>query len=116
MRALVLAEIPDAHVAAAVARYQLALVRVDDDVVDGGAVGVVALNGAGADIPDLDGAVLGAGDHPFGVDVEADAGDVVGVAVEGEDGVGVGLGGLVAGWVVGWRAADLWQCVSGGIS
>ena len=54
MRALVLREVPDADVAAAVAGDELALVRVDDDVVDGGAVGVVALDVAGAGVPDFD--------------------------------------------------------------
>jgi hypothetical protein len=54
--AFVLAEIPNAYVAAAVAGDQLALIGVDYDVVDGDAVRVVALDVAGAGIPDFDGA------------------------------------------------------------
>ena len=54
--ALVLAEVPDADVAAAVAGDELALVGVDDDVVDGDAVGVVSLDVAAACVPDFHGA------------------------------------------------------------
>lgn len=54
--AFVLAEVPDAHVAAPVAGYQLALVRVDYDVVDGDAVRVVALDVPAACVPNFDGA------------------------------------------------------------
>ncbi|KAJ8106163.1 hypothetical protein OPT61_g9722 [Boeremia exigua] len=88
--ALVLAEVPDAHIAAAVAADQLALVGVDDDVVDGDAVGIVALDIATAGVPNLDRAVLARGDQPLGLAVEGDACDVAGVAIEGQDRVGVG--------------------------
>jgi hypothetical protein len=87
--ALVLAQIPYPHIAPAVAADQLALVRMDDDVVHGHAMGVVALDVAAARVPDLDGAVLGAGDEPLGLAVEGDARDVGRVAVKGQDGVGV---------------------------
>ena len=76
MRAFVLAEVPDAHVAAAVAADELALVRVDDDVVDRHAVGVVALDIATARVPDLDGPVFRRRNEPFGLAVERDACDV----------------------------------------
>lgn len=52
--AFVFSEVPDADVAAAVAGDELALVGVDYHVVDGYAVGVVALDVAGAGVPDLD--------------------------------------------------------------
>jgi hypothetical protein len=87
--ALVLAKIPDAHVAAAVTANELALVRVDDYIVDGDAVGVVALDVAAARVPDLDGAVFGRGDQPLGLAVKGDARDVGRVAVEGQDRVRV---------------------------
>lgn len=95
MGALVFAEVPDADVAAAVAGDELALVGVDDDVVDGGAVVVVALHAAGLGVPDLDAAVFGARHHPLGVAVEADPRDVVGVAFESEDRVAIVAGTLV---------------------
>lgn len=87
VRTLVLAQIPDAHIASAIAADQLALVRVDDDIVDGHAVGIVTLHAARARVPDLDGAVFGARHHPFALAMECHAGDVGGVSFEGEDGV-----------------------------
>lgn len=101
--AIVLGEIPDLDTAGAVAADDLALVGVDDDIVGGAAVIVAALDGAGARLPDLDGAVLGAGHHPLTLAVEGDAGDVARVALEGQQRVGVGaldveqLDGVVAG-------------------
>jgi hypothetical protein len=53
------------------------------------AVRVVALDGALARVPDLDGAVLGARHHPLALAVEGDARDVVRVALECENGVRV---------------------------
>lgn len=90
MGAAVLGEIPDPDAAGPVAADDLALVRVDDDVVRGAAVVVAALDGAAAGLPDLDGAVLGARDHPLALAVEGDAGDVARVALECEQGVRVG--------------------------
>lgn len=64
---------------------------------------VAALNGAAAGLPDLDGAVLGARDHPLALAVEGDAGDVARVALESEQRVRIGrldveeLDGVVAG-------------------
>lgn len=101
--AAVLGQIPDLDAAGAVAADDLALVGVDDDVVGGAAVAVAALDGAGARLPDLDGAVLGAGDHPLALAVEGDARDIARVALEGQQRVGVGaldveeLDGVVAG-------------------
>lgn len=53
VRAFVLAQVPDPHVAAPVTADELALVWVDDDVVDGVAVGVVPLHGGCACVPYL---------------------------------------------------------------
>ena len=104
MRAFVLAEIPDANAPRTIAGDELALVRVDDDVGDGAAVVIVALHGAGARVPDLDGAVLGAGDHPFALAVERDAGHVSGMPVEREHGA----------WIVGADVVELDILRSGG--
>lgn len=53
MAALVLAQIPDSNVSASVAGDELALIRVNNDVVDRYAVRVIALNMAAAGIPDF---------------------------------------------------------------
>ena len=89
MGALVFAEIPDAHARAAIAGDELALVGVDDDVVDRAAMVVVALDGAEARVPNFDGAILGAGHHPFALAVECNSSDVSGVPFKGKDGAGV---------------------------
>jgi hypothetical protein len=62
---------------------------MNDDIVDGSSVDVIALQTARACIPDLDSAVLGAGDHPLAFAMECDTGDVVGVALECHHRVGV---------------------------
>lgn len=73
------------------------------DIVDSAAVVVAALDGATACFPNLDGAILGACDHPLALAVECDARDVARVALEGQQGVGIGrfdveeLDGMVAG-------------------
>lgn len=56
MTADILAKIPDAHITTSVARYELSLVRMDDDVVDGNSMVVIALDMAATRIPDLDSA------------------------------------------------------------
>jgi hypothetical protein len=78
----VLAQVPDAHIASAIAADEFSLVGVDDDVVDGDAVRVVALHVAAPGVPDLDGAVFGRRDQPLGLAVECYAGDVGRVAVK----------------------------------
>lgn len=89
MGAVVLGEVPDADAAAAVAADDLALVGVDDDVVGGAAVAVGALDGAGAGLPDLDGAVLARRDHPLALAVEGHTRDVPRVALESQQRVRV---------------------------
>lgn len=86
MRALVLSQVPDPHITAAIATDELALVRVDDNVVDREAagVGVVPLHRCRARIPDLDRTVLGAGDEPFALAMPAHARHVARVALERE--------------------------------
>jgi len=86
---LVLAQVPDTNVPSTVTADKLALVRMNDDIVDRNSVGVVALNAGGASIPDLDRAIFGASNHPFPLAVEGYAGDVAGVTFEGENGVRV---------------------------
>jgi hypothetical protein len=88
--ALVLTQVPDAHVPASVTANQLALVRMDHHVVDRHAVGVVPLHVSAPCVPYLNRPVLGAGHEPLGLAVECDARDVGRVPVKGEDGIRVG--------------------------
>lgn len=89
MTALILSQIPDAHIASPIATNQLPLVRVNDHIIHRHAVCIVALHVAAAGIPDLDRAVFRRSHKPFRLAVERDARDVGRVPVEGEDGVGV---------------------------
>ena len=85
----VLGQVPEANAAAPIAADNLALVRMDNDIVDGGPVVVAPLDHAGARVPDLDCAVLGARDHPFAVAVEGNAGDIACVTLKDGEGSGV---------------------------
>lgn len=89
MSTFVLTQVPDANISAAVTANELALVWMNNNIVHGDSMGVVALNTGGASIPDLDSAIFGAGDHPLTLTVEGYAGDVATMAFEGENGVGV---------------------------
>lgn len=62
---------------------------MNDDVIDGSSVDVVALQATGTSIPDLYSSVLRAGDHPFPFAVECDSRDVACVTFEGHHRVGV---------------------------
>ena len=89
MSTLVLAQVPDPNVPAAVTADELTLIWMNNNVIDRNSVGVIALDTGGASIPDLDGAVLRASNHPFALAVEGYAGDVASVPFESENGVRV---------------------------
>lgn len=89
MNALALTQVPDADHATTITTDQFSLVGVDNDVIDRELVSVVALKAAAADVPDLDGAVLGTSNHPFALTVECDSGDVASVALESHEWVWV---------------------------
>ena len=65
MRAAVLCEVPDLDAPFLVAADELALVGMDDDLVDGGLVVIVALDVARPRVPDLKRVVLRRGDEPL---------------------------------------------------
>lgn len=90
MGALVLPQVPYPHVSSSVTADEFSLVGMNDNVVDGHAMTVVALDTSRFCIPDLDCAVLRTGDHPLSLTVEGHSGDVVGVALECEDGIWIG--------------------------
>lgn len=89
MGADTLTKIPHAHHTSLISTDELALVRVNDHIVDGSPVHVISLQTTCACIPDLDSAIFRAGDHPLAFAMERDTGDVVGVALEGHHRVGV---------------------------
>ena len=103
MGTIILGEIPDTNTTATIATNDLALVGVNDDVVGGAAVVVAALDGAAAGLPDFDGTVLARSHHPLALAVKGDASYVAGVALEGQQRVGIRrldvkqLHGVVAG-------------------
>jgi hypothetical protein len=84
MTALILAQVPNPHIASAIATNQLSLIGMNNDIVDGHAVHVVPLHTASPCIPYLHRAVFRRRNHPFSLAVERDARDVRRMAFEGE--------------------------------
>lgn len=70
MTALVLTQVPYSYIASTIAADELALVWMDDYIVDRNAMTVVALNSASTSIPYLYRAVFRAGNHPFALAME----------------------------------------------
>jgi len=60
---------------------------VDYDVVDGTAMVIISLHTARFRVPDLDGSVFAARNHPFRVAVKAHACDIAGVPFKSEVGL-----------------------------
>ncbi len=89
MCAGVLGQVPKPDAAAPVAADDLALIRVDNHIVNRGAVVIAPAYSPGTSIPDLDGAILGARHHPFAVTVECYASDVACMALKNRGGSGV---------------------------
>jgi hypothetical protein len=85
----ILSQIPETNAAAPITADNLALVRMDNDIIDGGPMIVAPLDHTGARVPDFDSAVLGARDHPFAIAVECHARDVARVALKDGGGSGV---------------------------
>lgn len=95
MSTLVLAEIPDPDISTTVTRDELALVGMDDHIVDRAAMRVVSLDAASTSIPDLDGAIFGACNHPFTFAMEGYARDVAGMTLKGKHRAGIGRADIV---------------------
>lgn len=89
MRAVVLRKVPDPNTSTTVTTNDLALVGVDNYVVDWRAMKVAALNRAASSLPDLDSTILRARNHPFSLTVESYARDVTSVTFESQERVGV---------------------------
>lgn len=103
MRAGVLGEVPDADKARTIARNDLTLVGVDDNIVYRAAMVVASLDGTRPRFPYLDGTVLGASHHPLALAVERNARDIACVALKCKERARVGrldvveLDGMVTG-------------------
>ena len=95
MSTFVLAEVPDPHISTTVTRDELALVGMDDHIVDRAAVRVVALDGTSTSIPDLDSAILRACDHPFAFAMKGYTRNIAGMAFESEYGAWIGRADIV---------------------
>lgn len=83
--AFVRAQVEDSNIAASVCADYFALIWVDNHIVDGVAVRVVALNRACTCVPDFHGRVFRAGDHPFCLAMECDGCNVVAVTLKDHD-------------------------------
>lgn len=87
MCAYTLTQVPDTHHTSSVTTDELALVRVNDYVVDRGSVDIVTLQTTGSGIPNLDRTIFRACHHPLALTVEGNTGNIVGVTLEGHDGI-----------------------------
>jgi len=85
VRALVFSKVPDANVSSSVATDELSLIGVNDHIVHRGAVTVIALDTAAPRVPDFDGMILRARDHPLALAMEGYASNIACVAFERKD-------------------------------
>ena len=101
MGTVVFGQVPYPDASRAIAANNLALIRVYDNVVDGMTVIVASLDGSCSCLPDLDGAVLRARDHPLALAVKGNSCDIARVALKGQERVRVrGLDVVELGRVV----------------
>lgn len=85
-----LAQVPDTDHTGVVTTDELALIGMNDHIIDCSPVDIIPLQATGTGIPDLHSSILGAGDHPFPFAVECHAGDVIRVTFKGNHGIGIG--------------------------
>lgn len=89
MRACVLCQIPYSHASRPITADDLALIRMNDNIVCGRPVVVAALNGAGFCFPDFDRPILGTRHHPLALAVKRYARDVARVSLECQQWIGI---------------------------
>lgn len=104
VRALVLTQVPDANISSTVTADQLALIWMDNHIIDRNAVCVISLYVPAPGVPDLDGPILARRDEPLGLAVECDARDIRRMSVKDEDSI----------WVGGFDIVELDRVVAGG--
>lgn len=85
MRTIVLSKIPYSDGSRTITTNNLALIRMYNNIVHRTPMIITPLNASLPRLPDLDRPIFRTGNHPFALAMKSDAGDVVGVAFEGED-------------------------------
>ena len=85
MRTIVFSQIPYPDTASAITTDDLALIGMDDYIVDRTAVGITSLDRTTASFPDLNCAILRACDHPFPLAMKCDSRNVSSVTFECEE-------------------------------
>ena len=84
MGTFILAKIPDSNIARSITADQFPLVRMNYNIIHWRSMAVVSLHVSGSCIPDLNGTIFGARDHPLAFAVKCNAGDIVTVAFKGD--------------------------------
>jgi hypothetical protein len=87
--AIVFSKIPDTYTTAPVTADDLALVWMNDNIIGRGPMVIASLNSTAPGFPYLHSSIFGAGHHPFSFTMESDTCYVSGMALEGEDRIGV---------------------------
>lgn len=85
MRAFILAQVPHPHFAASIACYQLALIGMDDHIINRVVVIVVALDTGSPRVPNLHRPILRTRDHPLTFTVKCDTSNIPAMAIECQD-------------------------------
>lgn len=89
VRAFVLTQIPYAHISPTVTADKLALIGVDDHIVNRNTMGIVPLHIPAPRIPDLNGTILRRSHQPLRFAMKRNAGDITSMPVKRKDGIRV---------------------------
>lgn len=82
MRAVVLCQIPYAHTSSTITADDLALVGVDNNIIDRRAMGIASLNRTTSCLPDLHRAIFRACDHPFALAMKCNTSNIASMTFE----------------------------------
>jgi hypothetical protein len=89
MGAVVLSKVPDTNTSSAITADDLALVGMNDYIIDWTSVRIASLNSSTSSLPNLDGTILGACNHPLSFTMKRDTSYVSSMSLEGKKRVGV---------------------------
>jgi hypothetical protein len=90
VRATIFGEVPYTDISTTITTDDFPLVRVNNNIRDGRAMSITALNSATASLPDLDGTILRTSDHPFALTVKCDTSNIARMSFESKNRVWVG--------------------------
>lgn len=90
MRAVVLSQIPYSDTSSPIAADDLALVWMDDHVIDWRSMAVTSLNSSTACLPNLDRSIFRACHHPLPLAMESHASDIICMTFESKERVWIG--------------------------